>query len=145
MFKSFCIGLVALMMLTVSVKEANGIPAPAILYSVNVENTLHHTITVEVAYDRFVGEGMVVTQEIKPGQSHLFETHSFTQEITQYYYYIKSVKVACPEINEEIVANAPFAGITSPTKDHKVLVTMDSNKLSVNLWRIGIENIKMLK
>lgn len=133
MFKSFCIGFVALMMFSISVKETDALSAPPILYSLEMKNTLSHPITVEVFYDRFIGEGLTVTQDIAPGESYHFETRSFTQEITEYYYYIKTVKVACPEINEEIVANAPFAHISSPTKDLKAVVKMDSNKLYVNL------------
>lgn len=133
MFKSLCLGFVAMMMLTVSVKEADGLAAPAILYSVNIENTLSYPITVDVTYDRFIGDGLTDTFTIAPGEEHLFGTHSFTQEITEYYYYIKTVKISCPAINDEIVANAPFAKITSPTKDLKAVVKMSSNKLSVNL------------
>lgn len=124
---------VMMVMMSFSVKEAEGLAAPAILYSVELENTLAHPITVEVTYSRFVGEGLTDTQVIAPGEKHFFETHSFTQEITEFYYYISSVKISCPQINEELVANAPFAHITSPTKDLKAVVKMDTDKLYVNL------------
>ena len=133
MFKSLCLGFLAMMMLTVSVKEADGLAAPPILYSLNLENTLPYPITVDVTYDRFIGDSLIDTFTIPAGGEHFFGVHSFTQEITEYYYYIKSVKISCPTVNDEIVVDAPFAKITSPTKDLKATVKMSSNKISVDL------------
>ncbi|KAH3742978.1 hypothetical protein Pelo_15634 [Pelomyxa schiedti] len=96
--------------------------APPDVYSATFHNRLSTPVNVSIVYSTAMGrEPIPVNVEVAPGAQHAFPQRTFDEGTCTYTYVISELKVLT------IVKHAPFAGVSSPTKDFHFSLVNDGH------------------